>query len=146
VRNLGQILLVIVLGEIELRRRQDLGGDLAKTALRKRLLVLGLRGLCGDALRLRERIDAGAVLRAHVVALAHALRGIVAFPKRLEQPFVADLLGVVDDENDLVMPGMPGAHLLIGRVRRQAARIADGGDPYAVGEAPELALGTPEAA
>src|SRR6478736_5982696 len=67
-RVLGEILLVIVLGEIEFRR---LGG----------LLLLR-----------REGVDAGTVLRADVVALPHALRRVVAFPEHLEQRLVGNLL------------------------------------------------------
>ena len=52
VRHLRQVLLVIVLGEEELRRGQDLGGDLPQAVLRQRLLVLGLRGFRRVALRL----------------------------------------------------------------------------------------------
>src|SRR4051812_24333394 len=43
------------------------------------------------------------------------------------------------------MPGVTAAHLLIGRVRRRAAGIADRGRPHAR-RLPELALGAPETA
>src|SRR3712207_8830489 len=48
---------------------------------RKRLFI-GAFGLLGGAPLLgREHIDAGAILRPHIVALAHALCGIVILPK-----------------------------------------------------------------
>src|SRR5262245_63126196 len=89
-RILGEILLVVVLGEIELRRVEDLGRDRTVAFRRKRLLVLGLRLLGGFALGWRGDVDAGAILRADVVALPDALGRVVRFPERLEQ-----LLGVV---------------------------------------------------
>src|SRR4051794_6356015 len=83
VRHLGQVLLVVVLGEIELRRVDNLGGDGAVAVGREHLLVGRLGGLRGAALGRRSNINAGAILRAYVVALAHALRGIVALPEGL---------------------------------------------------------------
>ncbi len=62
-----------------------------------------------------------------------------------KQRLVADPLGVVDDEHRLVMAGPARADLLIGRVRREPAGIADRGDMDA-GDLPELPLGAPEAA
>src|SRR5215510_16469205 len=52
-RVLGEILLVIVLGEVELRRVEDLRGDRAIALHLQRLLVLGLRELSSFALRRR---------------------------------------------------------------------------------------------
>src|SRR5215467_10609623 len=74
-RILGQILLVIVLGEIEGWRVEDLGGDRIETLRLERLLVHRLRGLGSLPLRGVEDVDAGAILRANVVALTHALGG-----------------------------------------------------------------------
>src|SRR4029077_10767499 len=90
VRIFGQILLVIILGEIKRRRIDDLGGDRPHPFGAERLLVGLLRRFGGRALLRRERIDAGAVLGADVVALAHALGRIVAFPERLEQAVVGN--------------------------------------------------------
>src|SRR5262245_37152245 len=84
-RILRQVLLVIVLGEIERRRVDDLGGDRTKAAALELLLVHRLRRLGGFALGVVIDIDAGAILRTNVVTLAHALGRIVAFPERLEQ-------------------------------------------------------------
>src|SRR5581483_5643108 len=93
----------------------------------------------------RIGVDRRAVLRADIVALAHALGRVVAFPEHLQEAVIADDLGVVDDEYDLGMPGLAAAHLFIGRVRGGAAGIADRRGPHAR-RLPELALGAPEAA
>src|SRR6185436_10167306 len=93
-----------------------------------------------------KRIDAGAILRADVVALAHALRGVMALPERLEQALIGDLLGIVDHQHNLVVAGPAGAHLLVGRIWRGSTGIADGGGVNAIPQFPELAFGAPEAA
>src|SRR5215213_5585628 len=72
VRVLGEVLLVVVLGVVVLARVGDLGRDLAVPGGGEALGVDVARGLGGRALRVRAHVDAGAVLRAHVVALAHA--------------------------------------------------------------------------
>src|SRR3954453_4068320 len=51
-RIFGEILLMIALGEIELARRRDLGGDGGKTLGRQRLLVHSLRRTGRLALRI----------------------------------------------------------------------------------------------
>src|SRR5205814_898981 len=117
-RVLRQILLMVVLGEVERRRIDNLGRHRAVAALGQGGLERRLRCRRGGALRGAGDIDAGAILRADVVALAHALGRIVAFPERLEQPLVGDFRRVVDHEHHLVVAGAPGADLLIGRVRR----------------------------
>src|SRR5581483_4994968 len=93
---------------------------------------------CGP-LRGGKDVDAGAILRADVVALAHALSWVVALPECLEQVIVGNLPGVEHDEDDLIMPGPAGAHFLVGRIGRGAARIAGCGDVDAAAELPELA-------
>src|SRR5215470_16282410 len=143
---LRQVLLMVVLGEIELRRIQHLGGDGVEAARLELLVVHRLRGLRGLALRGRERVDAGAILRAHVVALAHALGRVVVLPERLQQLLVGDLLGVIDHQHHLVVAGTAGADLLVGRIGRGASGIADGGDVDTFAQLPELALRAPEAA
>src|SRR5262245_1541771 len=141
-----QILLVIVLGEVERRRIEDFRGDRTEAPGLELALVVRFRGLGGFALCGRERVDAGAVLRAHVIALAHALGRIVVFPECLEQLLVRDLLWVIDDQNHLVVPGAAGANLLVRRVGRVATGVPDGGDVNAITQFPELAFGAPEAA
>src|SRR5262249_52572147 len=72
-RVLRQILLVVVLGKIELRRVEDFGGDRIEAPCLELLVVYRFRRVRGATLLGRERVDAGTVLRARVVALAHAL-------------------------------------------------------------------------
>src|SRR3990172_13214964 len=146
VRDLGQILLVIVLGEVEFGRGQDLGRDGAEACRPEPRLVVGLRSLGGRALRLGERVDARPVLRADVIALAQALRRVVALPERLEEHAVAHELRVEDDEDGLVVPGAAGAYFLVGRIGGQARRIAARRDPNSFAKLPERPLRPPEAA
>ena len=93
----------------------------------------------------REAVDPGAVLRADVVALAHALGRVVVLPEDLEHRVVARAGRVEHDEHDLVVAGARAAHLLVGGVGGEAAGVADRGRVHAVG-LPELALRAPEAA
>src|SRR5829696_7609112 len=65
--------------------------------------------------------------------------------QNLEQVLERDDGGIVDDEDDLVMAGAAGAHLLVGRIGRGPACIAGSRHPDAL-PAPEGALGAPEAA
>src|SRR6188508_471787 len=61
---LGEILLMIVLGIVEGRRVEDLGGDrVAHAVLGERLLKHRLRGLGCLLLFRREGVDARAILR-----------------------------------------------------------------------------------
>ena len=76
---------MVVLCEIKLAGGRDLGGDRAITLGRQSFFVGGLRLPCGAQLRIAIGIDRRAILRADIVALAHALRWIVAFPERLQQ-------------------------------------------------------------
>src|SRR3954451_19052473 len=76
-RIFREILLVIVLGEIELACRRDLGGNRAQTPPGRRLLIGGLRGVGGFTLHIVEGVDRRAILRADVVALSHALGRVV---------------------------------------------------------------------
>src|SRR5918997_676112 len=142
-RVLVQVLLVVVLGVVEVRRRLDLGGDPAVA----RPGELGLE-LLADPLRDSELLVAGgvdrrAVLRAHVVALAHALGRVVVLEEDLQQLLVAHLLRVVADLDDLGVPGPGAAHLLVGGVRGEAARVAGRGVGHARG-LPEQLLRAPE--
>src|SRR6202012_710601 len=89
--------------------------------------------------------DRGAVLRTCVVALAHALSRVVALPEQLEHVLERRLLGVESDEHCLGVARTPAADLLVGRVRREAAGVADCGRVNAR-RLPEDALGAPEAA
>src|SRR4029077_14561742 len=68
-RIFRQILLVIVLGEIELRSVDDLAGDRAVAFLLQLLLIHRLRCLGCLPLRSVEGVDAGAVLVTNLLAL-----------------------------------------------------------------------------
>src|SRR5689334_180844 len=145
-RVLGEILLMIVLGEIERTRGCDLRGDRAEPLCRQRLLIGRLRFLSGLLLRVAERVDRRAILRADVVALAHALGRVVVFPEHLQQLFVSDLLRIEHDQHHFGVAGTARADLFIGRVRREAAGIADRRREDALAELPELSLRAPETA
>ena len=142
---LGEVLLVLVLGVVVLRRRGDLGGDVAEAAAGQ-LVAVDLGQVAGGLLLLRGRVvDRGAVLGADVVALAHALGRVVDLEEPLHQVGVGDDGGVEDDPDGLGVAGPAGAHLFVRRVRGVAAGVADGGrvDP---GDLPVDLLGAPEAA
>src|SRR5262249_39844530 len=99
----------------------------------------------GLTLCLVEDIDAGAVLGADVIALTHALGGVVRLEEQLEELLIGHLLRVIDDLDDLIVAGPAGARFLLGGIWRRAACIADGCDDHAR-HLPEFALGAPEAA
>src|SRR5581483_11279633 len=142
---LAEVLLVIVLGVIERRRRTDLGRDSTVAFLVKRLLEGILRPLRRLELPVAVGINGRAVLRAGVVALAHPLRRIVTFPEDFEQFFVAHHFRIEDDEHYLGMVGETAAHFLVGRILGITARVTDrcAVDARAL---PEKAFGAPEAA
>src|SRR5271169_6090463 len=142
---LREVLLVVVLRVIELGSGQNLGRDGAVTRGGKLPLECRFRGLGRRALRVVQRIDAGAVLRASVVPLPHALRRIVVFPEQFQQRVVRDHRGIEDDENHLAVPRAARADLAIRGVRREARGVADGGREHAA-LLPEFLLGSPEAA
>src|SRR5438270_13152975 len=67
---LGQILLVVLLGEVERRGGKDLGRDPAVARGGRRGLVRRLRGECGVLRRIVVTVDGRAVLGSDVGALA----------------------------------------------------------------------------
>src|SRR5262245_49661531 len=67
-RVLREVLLVVILRVVELRRVQDLGGDRAVAGGGEELLVAVAGRLGGAALRVGVAVDARAVLGADVVA------------------------------------------------------------------------------
>src|SRR6266496_4045347 len=81
VRVLRQVLLVVILGVVEGPGGRDLGRDLAEAGAGELLGVGVLRSLDGGALSLVRVVGGRAVLSADVVALAHALRRVVALPE-----------------------------------------------------------------
>src|SRR5215472_13564837 len=124
---LVQVLLVVVLGEVELASRLDLRADLAVPRLGQPLLVGG-----GGLLSLRPLLravieDRRPVLGADVIALPHALGGVVRLPEIPEQLGVADLRRIEHHAHGLRVPGTARADLLICRVRGESSLIADCG-------------------
>src|SRR5580692_6803140 len=76
-----EILLVVVLGVEELRRRHDLRGDRAVTGRGQLLLKRDARHLRRTLLLGVLDVDPRAILGADVVALPHPLRRIVVLPE-----------------------------------------------------------------
>src|SRR4051794_22187064 len=145
VRDLVQVLLVVVLGVVELAERDDLGADLAVAGRAQPLLEQVAAGLRGRLLLRALGVDRRAVLGADVVALAHALGRVVLLPELLEQALVGDDGRVEHHQHDLGVPGTCRADLLVRRVRRVAAGVARRRRVDARG-LPEHLLDTPEAA
>src|SRR3990170_988666 len=113
---LRQVLLMIVLGVIEFRGLPDLGCDGAEAGRPEHLLVGEPGGLGGSPFGVPVAIDDRAVLRPHVVALAHPLRRVVILPEDPQQVLVGHLLRVEDDPDHLGVPSAAAAELLVGRV------------------------------
>src|ERR671916_1476322 len=142
VGDLVEVLLVVALGVVERAGGRDLRGDRVEAGILKRLLV-GVAGLLGGpTLLVVSVVNRRAVLRADVVALAHSLRWVVGLPEHRKQVPVGDLLGVEDDEHGLGVSGPTAANLLVGRVLREASRVADRRRVNAV-DLPEPTLGPP---
>src|SRR5438128_2531461 len=140
---LGEVLLVIILRVIELGRGKNFRRDRTVAGLRQERLIRVARALGRVPLCRVVVVDAGAILRARVVALPHALGRVVAFPEHFQQILVPNHLRIEDDEHDLGVAGQAAAHLAVRRVRRVAGRVADCGGIDA-GQFPELPLGAPE--
>src|SRR4051812_42383704 len=145
VRVLREVLLVVRLGVVERPRRRELGRDLAVAGAAQLGLIGGARALHLGALLLARPVDRRAVLRADVVALAEALRRVVSLPEAAQDLAQAHLRRVEDDEDGLRVVRPAGADLLVGRIRRLAARVADRRGVDA-GRLPEDPLRAPEAA
>src|SRR5713226_1604856 len=134
---------MIVLGEIEFARWRDLRGDGAQTLCRQRLLI-GRTGYIGDsALRVADGIDRGTILGADVIALTHALRRVVTFPKRLQELLVRDFLRIEHHQHRFGMTGAARTNFLVSRVFGVTAGVADGGGIDAIAEFPKLTLRAP---
>src|SRR6266540_5519849 len=69
---LVEILLVIVLGVVERRRIEYLGGDASMAGGGEPILIRLARGFSDALLLRRVGVDRGSILGAHVVALPHA--------------------------------------------------------------------------
>src|SRR6266540_1427752 len=134
-------LLVIVLGDPEGARRGDLGGD----PVGQPLLLLVARRHGGGLLLRAEREDRGSILSAAIRPLPVAARRIVRPPEEAEQLRVADLLRIELDQERLGVAGPMAGDVLVRRVLRLSAGVADrGGDD--AGHLPEPLLDPPEAA
>ncbi len=140
-----KVLLVVILGGEEGLEGQHLGDDRVRPEAFICKFVddgIGSSGLFGQGGE-----DGGAVLRAHVVALAVEGGGVVDGEEDVQDIGVGDLRGVKGDAHHLGVPGVPGAHLLVGGVGGVAAGIAgdhigDAGHLVEYGlEAPETTAG-----
>lgn len=126
----GEILLMVGFGVVEGGSREDLGGDIAVTCEVESLLercTAGfghreLGGICG--------VDAGTILGADIVALAHPLGGIMIFPKDREQGLVGEFARIEDDEDSLAVSGLAGANFFVSRVGGEASGVSDGSRVY----------------
>src|SRR5690606_12280389 len=124
VRVLGKVLLVVVLGEVEVGGLGHFGGDGAVAGFGEDLLVGVAGGFGGLLLGVGAVEDRRAVLGADVVALAHALGGVVGLPEDAEQFFVGDFRRVVDDADGFGVARQAAADFLVGGVRGVAALVA----------------------
>src|SRR5215470_8285527 len=120
-RVLRQILLLHVRRVVELGCGEDVGGDATESRGRERALVDLTRGLRRPLLDVRRAEDRGAVARIGRLPL----RRVVAFPEEAEHRLEARLARVVDHAHDLGVSGPTRGHLLVARVRRAAAGVAD---------------------
>src|SRR5262249_23653268 len=91
VRDLVEVLLVVVLGVVEGARGSDFGRDrvLARAA---QICVVGVTNPFRRLLlRIVDEEDPGAVGRPYIVPLAHALGRVVLLEEHLQQILVGDL-------------------------------------------------------
>src|SRR5690606_2289357 len=72
----------------------------------------------------RVRKNDRAILGTDIVALSHALRGIVGFPKDLQQLLETNFIGLINHTHHLGVTSHPATHLLIGRIGRKPARVS----------------------
>ena len=137
---------MIVFCEEDVSAGAEFGGNWRAVAVGGEFGVIGGDHLArGGFLRSAREIEGRAVLRADIIALAHALGRVMALKEQFHEVREGDFGGVEDDLDDLGMAGAAGADFFVGRVRGDAAGIADTGQPDALG-LPEDPLGAPEAA
>src|SRR5262249_23864071 len=142
-RILGEILLMIILGKIEVRGGQNLCRDGTVPARGDRLLVHRLRSLCGRALRGRVHVDTGPVLGAEVVAWPQPLSRVMTLPEGFHKRLVGIFLRVDPPQDDLIVASVAGTNFLIGGIWRDPARVADRRDVNPVPQFPEFPLSAP---
>src|SRR5690606_4781672 len=116
------VILMVVLGGVELGRRDDLGDDLA--GQHAALLELLLRALRELALMLVVIKDRAAVLVASIAELPAGIERVDVVPEDFEQRVVGDDLAVVLDLHGFGMSGVAPGYLLVLRVRHAPADVA----------------------
>src|SRR5690606_4841842 len=108
------VLLVVVFGRIPLGRTLDRGDCLLS-------FMFGIPAGDGrfglGALRVAQREDGAAVLRADIVALPVELGGIMSAKEDIEHFGIRDHAGIVGHADRLGMASRAAAHLLVGGVR-----------------------------
>ena len=144
-RVLVEVLLVVVLGEIEGRGRENLGGNRRQTRSPQAVSIGHPTALRRVHLDVAIGVDTAPILGAAIVALAHPLGGIVSLPERPKQRGIGRDGRVEDHPHHLVVPGLPAADLPIARVGGVSGGIAHLSRDHPR-QSPEDALRTPEAA
>src|SRR5690606_25856330 len=94
---------------------------------------------------IRGCINCGAIGCANIVALAHALRRVMALPEHLEKIPIAYHFRVEHDHDRLGMTGQSSACFRVGRIGCYAALIPCRSEPH-TRNLPEQALDAPETA
>ena len=135
---------MVAFSVIEGPRLDDLGGDLPKASCRQRLLIGACAGVRRRCVGRIGQVDPGAILRADVIALPHALRRVVALPEGFQQNLKGDSCGIERHQHHFVMAGAPGAHFLISGVWREPAAIARRCGVNGCTQLPELAFRAPK--
>ena len=141
VRVLAQVVLVVVLGCVEAVEGLDLRDD----GLGVARLLAAQRRLDGGQVGLVLPVDAAAVLRARVVALAVQARGVHDLEEAVEQHVGGQDAPVVGHGHRLGVARVPVAHVAVAGVLGGAVRVARHRAPHA-GQALEECLEPPEAA
>src|SRR5688572_3369498 len=140
-RVLLVIVLMIVLGRIEARRRQDLGRDRFRQSVGELLL-----DLFGDpTLLLVHDENRGAILAAAVAELAAAIERIDGAEEMIDQRGIADAPRIVDYLDRFDMAGAATGNLLVSRILDAPADVAGGGREHP-GNLVEIGFGAPETA
>src|SRR5690606_13872130 len=100
-----QVLLVIGFGQVKFNTGANFSRNVRVTGLAQALLVLRFTGR-GPLRFLRTgQINTGTVFGTDVVALAHALSGIVIFPEDDQQFFQTDVGRIIPDAHQFVVAG-----------------------------------------
>ena len=121
----AQILLVVILGVIKCRRVDNLCRDVAISGGAQFVLEHIAAFFGRRFLRRIHTVNAGAILRADIVALSHALRRVVVFPKNLQNFVNGNQLRVKHHLHHFIMAGLAAAYFFIAWIGRKTRRIAD---------------------